>query len=115
MANEINHPSYYNNGEIEPIDFIESHHLNFCRGNVIKYTARAGKKEGQSEIKDLGKATWYLLREIEGVLKNNTSDGNEEISVLHDLYDYCKRLSDKYGNVAVINISEGGTCRIPMS
>jgi len=37
--------------------------LNFCRGNIIKYVARAGKK--QDELLDLIKAKDYLEREIE--------------------------------------------------
>ena len=30
----VNHPSYYTQGGIETIDYIESHNLNFCRGNA---------------------------------------------------------------------------------
>lgn len=32
----------------------------FCRGNVIKYVQRAGKKRGQPEESDLEKAAFYL-------------------------------------------------------
>ena len=38
--------------------------MNFCRGNVIKYVARAGRKSSTSELEDLRKARWYLEREI---------------------------------------------------
>jgi hypothetical protein len=38
--------------------------LNFNRGNIIKYVSRAGKKEAESELKDLEKALYYLEREI---------------------------------------------------
>ena len=58
----INHPDYYNKG-IEVIDFIESHHMGFGRGNIIKYVTRAGLKG--SEVEDLEKAKWYIEREIE--------------------------------------------------
>lgn len=34
--------------------------MNFEKGNVIKYVTRAGKKEGQNEVKDLKKARQYL-------------------------------------------------------
>ena len=45
MKNDnIDHPEYYANGNIEVIDFIEDKELNFNRGNAIKYIARAGKK-----------------------------------------------------------------------
>lgn len=50
--------------KVQPIDLIEAHKLNFNRGNVIKYVSRAGKKEGESELKDLEKAMYYLEREI---------------------------------------------------
>ena len=39
------------------------YNLNFNRGNVLKYIARAGKKE--NELEDLKKAMEYLKREIE--------------------------------------------------
>ena len=60
----VDHPEYYNQG-IEAIDYIESHNLNFNRGNVVKYLTRAGLKD--SEIEDLEKALWYLNREIQRV------------------------------------------------
>ena len=59
----INHPSHYNQGEIEPIDVIEDWGLNFNLGSVIKYISRAPYKGRQLE--DLQKAAWYLKREIE--------------------------------------------------
>ena len=60
----INHPSHYADGKIEVIDFIEDKNLNFNLGNVIKYVARAGKKDKSKELEDLQKALWYLQREI---------------------------------------------------
>ena len=57
----VNHPQHYQHG-IEPIDYIESHNLNFNLGNVIKYLSRAPYKE--AELEDLKKAKWYLEREI---------------------------------------------------
>jgi hypothetical protein len=65
MSSNVNHPSHYNAGKIEVIEFIEDQGLNFSRGNVVKYTARAGKKKGVDELEDLEKARWYLSREIE--------------------------------------------------
>ena len=63
----INHPSYYTDGKIEVSDFIADKNLNFFRGNVVKYVARAGKKDPSKEIEDLKKAQWYIGREIERV------------------------------------------------
>ncbi len=61
----INHPAYYTDGKIEVSDFIADKNLNFFRGNVVKYVARAGKKNADKEIEDLKKAEWYLNREID--------------------------------------------------
>jgi len=62
----INHPAHYAEGwsnGAEVIDITE--HLNFNRGNAIKYVARAGRKNPDTEIEDLRKAAWYIDREIE--------------------------------------------------
>ena len=63
---KINHPSHYNMGGIEVIDAIESWGLGegFNRGNAIKYIARAGRKDPDTEIEDLRKAEWYIDREM---------------------------------------------------
>lgn len=66
----VNHPSHYTDGKIEVIDFINDKKMNFNRGNVIKYVARAGKKASKAlddkkkEIQDLEKAAFYLNDEI---------------------------------------------------
>ena len=62
----INHPIHYNQG-IEAIDYIESHKLSFCLGNVVKYITRA--KHKGTELQDLKKASWYLDREIKRLEK----------------------------------------------
>lgn len=62
----VNHPSHYQHG-IEPIEFIESHNLNFNLGNVIKCISRAPYKG--TELEDLKKAKRYLEREIERMEK----------------------------------------------
>ncbi|WP_301007617.1 DUF3310 domain-containing protein, partial [Faecalibaculum rodentium] len=49
----------------EPIDVIRGWNLGFCLGNVIKYLARAGHKEGESRDSDLHKAMEYLRMELE--------------------------------------------------
>lgn len=70
----VNHPSHYNQGKIEVIDYIEDQNLGFCLGNAIKYISRAGKKqdfEGQKQklktIEDLEKAIWYIQRRIKEI------------------------------------------------
>ena len=68
----VNHPTHYNAGKIEVIDFIEDQKLGFALGNCIKYICRAGKKNN-NPIEDLNKAKWYLEREIQRLQKNDTS------------------------------------------
>ena len=54
---------HYENGQgYDIIDVCKDYSLNFNRGNVYKYIARAGKK--QDELQDLRKALDYLQREI---------------------------------------------------
>ena len=62
--NHVNHPSHYNSGRIEVIDFIDDQNLNFELGNAVKYICRAGKKDKNTRIEDLQKAVWYLNRYI---------------------------------------------------
>lgn len=50
-------PQHYNVG-IEPVKFIQSHGLDFCSGNVIKYVVRH-KLKGQA-VEDLNKARCYI-------------------------------------------------------
>ncbi len=70
---EVNNPSHYTSGGIEPIKYIQSHKMNYEKGNVIKYITRAGKKKGQSEIKDLKKAMKYIGLLIEDIEKYENS------------------------------------------
>ena len=62
--NQIYHPDYYNAQGFEAIDFINALNLNFNLGNVLKYIARAGHKDGEDTLTALRKAQWYLNREI---------------------------------------------------
>ena len=67
MSKNVTHPPHYNSGKVEVIEGIEAWGFGsgFCRGNAIKYIARAGKKDKKREIEDLEKAVWYIEREIE--------------------------------------------------
>jgi hypothetical protein len=65
MADAVNHPSHYHSdGDYEVIKVLEAWDLElakgFCWGNLIKYTARAGKKG--AELEDREKAVWYADR-----------------------------------------------------
>jgi len=60
---------YQTENNIDIIDFCKMYNLNFNRGNVIKYVARAGKKD--DEIKDLEKALDFIQREIKYLKEKN--------------------------------------------
>lgn len=60
-------PHYDNGKTYDLIDVINDYNVNFCRGNVIKYVVRAGKKK--DELQDLLKAKDYLQREIDRINK----------------------------------------------
>ena len=60
----VQRPIHYNYSKLEPITVVEAWNLSFCLGNVVKYVARAGKKDPSKVVEDLEKARWYLDREI---------------------------------------------------
>ena len=62
-ADAINPAHYqgFSNGA-QVVDITE--HLSFNRGSAVKYIARAGKKDGNSDIQDLLKAEWFIQREL---------------------------------------------------
>lgn len=68
MNDPVNHPKHYTEhpSGVECIQITE--HMNFCRGNAVKYIWRAGEKG--DEIEDLKKARWYLDREIARLKKS---------------------------------------------
>lgn len=70
----INTPAHYKFSKFEVIEVIEDWGLNYHRGNVVKYTARAGRKNPRTEVQDLEKAAWYLQREIERVKAQQPDD-----------------------------------------
>lgn len=61
---KVDHPSHYNQGQIEVIDYIEDIGMgeDFCAGNAIKYISRYKYK--QKPLEDLQKAKWYVERLI---------------------------------------------------
>ena len=59
----VNHPSHYNEGQIECIDALKAATTGlegieaFCTANAIKYLWRWKYKNG---VEDLNKAIWYI-------------------------------------------------------
>jgi hypothetical protein len=72
-ASVVEHPSHYNQGSIETIDYIEAvltkeEYCGACKMNVLKYVSREKNKNG---LEDLKKARWYLDRLITYLEKSN--------------------------------------------
>ena len=78
--NKVEHPSHYtwlkDKCGIEVIDI--TRHLDFDKGNAVKYILRSGYKEEQGyttkqkEIEDIKKAIWYLNDKLK-MLENGIS------------------------------------------
>ena len=70
----VNHPDHYKFGENNQYEVVE-----VCEAwgldkdaylfNVVKYVARAGKKDPKKELEDLKKAVFYLERKIKNLEK----------------------------------------------
>lgn len=81
MAHDFRIPDYY---KLKPkyvadvIDYVESigDMRGFCRGNIIKYVVRAGKKA--STLEDLYKAREYINRWIDSEEKADEYDSFTE-------------------------------------
>lgn len=70
-SDDVNHPTHYTAYKgLEIIDLTEQ--MNFNRGNAVKYVARAGLKNPETEVQDLEKAIWYIQREIQRITKEST-------------------------------------------
>jgi hypothetical protein len=68
MNNKTN-PEHYQFAGVEVIQITQ--YLDFLLGNVVKYSARAGRKEGESKLDDLQKAQWYITKAIQLEIKHN--------------------------------------------
>jgi hypothetical protein len=69
----VNHPQHYGGEEntYEVVKVCEAWGLDkdAYLFNVVKYVARAGKKDSDKELQDLKKALWYLDRKIKNLEK----------------------------------------------
>ena len=83
----VNHPNHYGGKEnqYEVVKVCEAWDLDkdAYLFNVVKYVARAGKKDTDKELQDLKKALWYLNRKIENLEKKwtpqlNISEENQQ-------------------------------------
>lgn len=69
----VNHPEHYGGEEnvYEVVKVCEDWGLDkdAYLFNVVKYVARAGKKNPEKELEDLKKSLWYLQRKIDNLQK----------------------------------------------
>ena len=69
-ADIVNEPTHYARWKIEPITYIMRNGFEFWRGNIIKYSSRAGfklyegKTQVESEVIDLEKVIRYANMRI---------------------------------------------------
>lgn len=53
--------THYKDVKIQPIEFTLANNLGFCEGSIVKYTLRAGNKNGLSgAAEDMGKVEHYF-------------------------------------------------------
>ena len=82
MNNKVNHPKYYGGDVVyEAVKVIEAWELGFHLGNAVKYICRAGKKPDTSELEDLQKAEWYLVRRIAQLVEARGPEVTDATSV----------------------------------
>jgi len=77
---DVSNPSHYNFAEIECIDAIaaalgKAGFVDFCRGNIIKYTWRAMHKG--TPVRDMQKAVWYAKRAAEALEAQGFGDRSD--------------------------------------
>lgn len=81
--NLVNHPSHYNQGEVEAINIIkevvvkyDDGYEGYLVGNVLKYIIRANFKGNKKQ--DLEKADWYYgkLLDYQNVDSVNNKESN---------------------------------------
>jgi len=111
--NDAINPKHYTQHKsgIKCIEITE--HLNFNRGNAIKYAWRANDKGCTRE--DLQKCEWYINREIKRLQRgNNVPDYSYDLDVVYTrLYDYYKDYEfDKRLFDFISNLIHGGEERL---
>lgn len=73
-SDQASNPRHYNSLPVEPIEFIMLNEMEFWRGNIIKYAARAGRKPSSDETDDLKKIIRYAqfrINQLEGRTPQN--------------------------------------------
>ena len=100
----VNHPSHYNTGNIEVIEYIRDkltpeQYVGYCMGNVLKYCSRWQHKDG---LQDLEKAHVYLGWAIDK-LKSEISNGEDVNKTVDSLINMVKQQMIEEAELARIN------------
>ena len=66
MEDQIN-PSWYNKGNIQPVDFFIDQDMPYLIATACKYLCRYRWKG--KPVEDLQKAVWYIQKEIDKIEK----------------------------------------------
>lgn len=77
MSDPITKPAwYYNKGKANtgPLDYAEQQDLGIDAHAIVKYVTRAGRKPGNTALKDLKQARFYLERMIAKEEKKEDSE-----------------------------------------
>jgi len=129
---EFNGPAhYYNFGKanVGPLDYAEQQELSISQHAVIKYVTRAGRKKGNTALKDYKQAKFYLerliaeeesLKDINASLQESaTGVGGSSVSqvipfdpfgMLHEAPRYCTQCQHPVGNSATGRDSGSTIC-----
>ncbi len=73
MKDPVNHPPHYEKHPSKVECITITRHMNFNRGNAMKYIWRAGNKDPSKEIEDLKKAAFYINDEIQRLNNSHLS------------------------------------------
>ena len=57
--------THYKSMKIQPVEFILANDLDFCQGNIIKYTCRYKQKGGIDDLKKVIHYAELLIKSLE--------------------------------------------------
>ena len=73
QEDKINSPNHYTQGKIEVIDFIIDQRMGYLTASALKYLCRwEHKHKGDGQIDDLRKARFFIEKQIEELLKEES-------------------------------------------
>lgn len=101
----VNHPTHYNNYDVEVIDMMrriwgDNATIMWCEMTAFKYRMRMGTKPGNTIKQDLDKESWYLKKKKELLLEIDKDVENwAEMSYIRDNANTISTtMPETYGN-----------------